>query len=407
MCGACDARVHEANAVAKKHERARVGSYDAGIGDASGDASASAAMPMSTGISHTLGGGVDDVDDDDFNGLVDDYFTRSLMRDGTTLPADALDGAFWDENLRDLDDDQFGDDPTAHFLRDEPRLDDVDGDEVVKLNGRVVVKEESANTSGLISAGELEALARVGDFAVTSSYLGPILDDSAVRFLENNPTYGKFDSPSPSSSSFLEAEFDGLTGKLERARVRIKTEDEGDATMDVGTNAAFDTLGVKVECSQGESKPPRPNVIATSDVPPPAHDGGGCGPPSGAETYAGLPQPQTRLERLRRWKEKRKNRIFTKVIRYQSRKACADSRPRIKGKFVKVSSVPNLNALRDSADASDDDDDDERANRAKERDRIAELGLDKGLRAPPGLTRMKKGLIASASMPDFSMYDTM
>ena len=84
--------------MAKKHERARVGAYDAGIGDASGDASASASAAMPTGISHTLGGGGDDVDDDDFNGLVDDYFTRSLMRDGTTLPADALDGAFWDEN---------------------------------------------------------------------------------------------------------------------------------------------------------------------------------------------------------------------------------------------------------------------------------------------------------------------
>ena len=57
--------------------------------------------------------------------------------------------------------------------------------------------------------------------------------------------------------------------------------------------------------------------------------------------------PPSRLERLRRWKEKRKNRNFNKTIRYQSRKVCADNRPRIKGKFVKVGSSPNLGAMDD------------------------------------------------------------
>jgi hypothetical protein len=107
---------------------------------------------------------------------------------------------------------------------------------------------------------------------------------------------------------------------------------------------------------------------------------------------------------LKRWKEKRKNRNFNKVIRYQSRKACADNRPRVKGKFVKVSSVPDLSKIREAAGQSDDDD----AREAEEeRDKIAELGLDKGLRAPPSMRKMKKGLVSSASMPDFSMYNTM
>ena len=57
--------------------------------------------------------------------------------------------------------------------------------------------------------------------------------------------------------------------------------------------------------------------------------------------------PPSRLERLRRWKEKRKNRNFNKTIRYQSRKVCADNRPRIKGKFVKVGSTPDLGAMDD------------------------------------------------------------
>jgi hypothetical protein len=42
-----------------------------------------------------------------------------------------------------------------------------------------------------------------------------------------------------------------------------------------------------------------------------------------------------RLERVRRYREKRKNRRFQKTIRYASRKAYAEARPRIKGRFVK------------------------------------------------------------------------
>ncbi|XXG75832.1 hypothetical protein AAC387_Pa08g0319 [Persea americana] len=42
-----------------------------------------------------------------------------------------------------------------------------------------------------------------------------------------------------------------------------------------------------------------------------------------------------REERVRRYKEKKKNRKFVKKIRYESRKVYADQRPRIKGRFVK------------------------------------------------------------------------
>lgn len=66
-------------------------------------------------------------------------------------------------------------------------------------------------------------------------------------------------------------------------------------------------------------------------------------------------KPPSRLERLKRWKEKRKNRNFNKTIRYQSRKVCADNRPRVKGKFVKVGSVPDLSAMEDDDADSDDD----------------------------------------------------
>ena len=85
------------------------------------------------------------------------------------------------------------------------------------------------------------------------------------------------------------------------------------------------------------------------------------GPPNGMLFFSGPPLPMlhlangtggvnappSRLERLRRWKEKRKNRNFNKTIRYQSRKMCADNRPRVKGKFVKVGSTPDLGAMDD------------------------------------------------------------
>ena len=106
--------------------------------------------------------------------------------------------------------------------------------------------------------------------------------------------------------------------------------------------------------------------------------------------YSGMPQPQTRLERLARWKEKRKHRNFNKVIRYQSRKVSADNRPRIKGKFVKIQSVPDLSAMRGAGTPVDSDEEDDAKNREDSRDTIRELGLDRGdhhrLRSPRSST---------------------
>ena len=43
-----------------------------------------------------------------------------------------------------------------------------------------------------------------------------------------------------------------------------------------------------------------------------------------------------RMSRIKRYKEKRLQRRFDKTIRYASRKAYAEIRPRIKGRFVKA-----------------------------------------------------------------------
>ncbi|KAL5230975.1 hypothetical protein ABZP36_029751 [Zizania latifolia] len=58
-----------------------------------------------------------------------------------------------------------------------------------------------------------------------------------------------------------------------------------------------------------------------------------------------------REARVRRYREKRKNRKFQKTIRYASRKAYAEARPRIKGRFVKRAASSSSS----SSSSSDDD----------------------------------------------------
>jgi hypothetical protein len=52
----------------------------------------------------------------------------------------------------------------------------------------------------------------------------------------------------------------------------------------------------------------------------------------------------TRAERVARYREKRKHRKFEKTIRYASRKAYAEVRPRIKGRFAKKEEVQAFRA---------------------------------------------------------------
>lgn len=70
--------------------------------------------------------------------------------------------------------------------------------------------------------------------------------------------------------------------------------------------------------------------------------------------------PMTRNERVQRYREKRKRRTFEKTIRYESRKAYAEVRPRIKGRFatreevaiMKAEAAAGLPPTGDSAAAS-------------------------------------------------------
>lgn len=66
--------------------------------------------------------------------------------------------------------------------------------------------------------------------------------------------------------------------------------------------------------------------------------GGGRVDPSTGESmvgYVGTYSPEARKERINRFNEKRKNRVWTKKVKYDVRKNFADSRIRVKGRFVK------------------------------------------------------------------------
>lgn len=60
----------------------------------------------------------------------------------------------------------------------------------------------------------------------------------------------------------------------------------------------------------------------------------------------------SRAERVARYREKRKNRKFEKTIRYASRKAYAEVRPRIKGRFAKKEEVEAWRAAEEAMKAA-------------------------------------------------------
>jgi hypothetical protein len=73
-----------------------------------------------------------------------------------------------------------------------------------------------------------------------------------------------------------------------------------------------------------------------SDISPPTEGSPGLLEYPAPTVPAGGPDDtMAREARVMRYKEKRKNRKFEKTIRYASRKAYAESRPRIKGRFAK------------------------------------------------------------------------
>ncbi|WMV28969.1 hypothetical protein MTR67_022354 [Solanum verrucosum] len=65
----------------------------------------------------------------------------------------------------------------------------------------------------------------------------------------------------------------------------------------------------------------------------------GVGVGAGADAVPNAVSGLDREARVMRYKEKRKNRKFEKTIQYASRKAYAETRPRIKGRFAKRAEI--------------------------------------------------------------------
>jgi hypothetical protein len=61
--------------------------------------------------------------------------------------------------------------------------------------------------------------------------------------------------------------------------------------------------------------------------------------------HVGIYSPEARRKRIERFLEKRKRRVWTKKVKYDVRKNFADSRLRVKGRFVKKEDEETLREL--------------------------------------------------------------
>jgi hypothetical protein len=75
--------------------------------------------------------------------------------------------------------------------------------------------------------------------------------------------------------------------------------------------------------------------VSSLDVGAVSERSDGSGVTAGRVAASSPAAGESREARLMRYREKRKNRRFEKTIRYASRKAYAESRPRVKGRFAK------------------------------------------------------------------------
>ena len=70
--------------------------------------------------------------------------------------------------------------------------------------------------------------------------------------------------------------------------------------------------------------------------------------------YIGAYSPEARKLRIQRFNEKRHRRVWTKKVKYDVRKNFADSRLRVKGRFVKKEDEELMRELKDLNDGEDD-----------------------------------------------------
>lgn len=106
------------------------------------------------------------------------------------------------------------------------------------------------------------------------------------------------------------------------------------ATTD-STKAAVDTPRHNITAKHSDTKHSSHTAAADVVIPPDHHHHHHHQPPR-PQNVPISPAKERRAQALTKYKEKRRNLKFGKKIRYETRKALADSRPRVKGQFVKA-----------------------------------------------------------------------
>ncbi|XP_010541548.1 PREDICTED: zinc finger protein CONSTANS-LIKE 4-like [Tarenaya hassleriana] len=170
-------------------------------------------------------------------------------------------------------------------------------------------------------------------------------DTGQYLFSDSDPyldlDYGSVD-PKMEAEEQNSSGTDGVV-PMESSRVHVPTVNENCYELDFsggGSKAyaySYDCISQSVSSTSLEVGVV-PDGGATADATNVFGGGNAANSDSGSQRPVPL-SPAEREARVLRYREKRKNRKFEKTIRYASRKAYAEMRPRIKGRFAKRSEV--------------------------------------------------------------------
>eukprot|EP00250_Pteridium_aquilinum_P013626 c21463_g2_i1 orf=535-1656(+) len=287
LCFSCDADIHSANPLASRHERVPVLPFY----EAPGLIKASHMNVIAPHSSDVGGCGSASSDDDE-------YDERSAAEaESWLLPSDGI-------NKGSLGGESFDDVVTVPSLFEDETCGSGTNSLAPPGHGKLFKVKAEENSS-------LEFFSDVDPLFDMPFAMGvpQVLTDSLVPV--HNPNVANCVSVSPTNGSLM---LDGEVSSKNGLGV-------GCASLSQSISSSSMEFGVVPDS-------------AFSDISTPA----GPGAMPRTQSVYQL-EPLAREARVLRYKEKRKNRKFEKTIRYASRKAYAETRPRVKGRFAKRTNV--------------------------------------------------------------------
>jgi hypothetical protein len=175
----------------------------------------------------------------------------------------------------------------------------------------------------------------VGFIGVGSIGFNPVFDfgssgteDSIFGTLGSDPTMS-LKTSSPKRISFTVPESFGGDSQYAQAAATLPSRLISSSTYGFGSSTDF---GNPIESS---SDIYQGGVSSGSSALPGGASGAGAGAGGDTSGFIGAYTPAERKERIARFIEKRSRRVWTKKVKYDVRKNFADSRIRVKGRFVK------------------------------------------------------------------------